>query len=136
MEISQDAPTMTTGNGKGKVRLLTRQALDGRTRACRAFDQIAGSIAADLGGEAALSTVQRHLIEAFAGCTIALQAINARILDGKPVDISEQANAASVLVRLASRLGVARVARDVTPSLADIAAEIEADKHHSAEDVP
>jgi hypothetical protein len=114
-EIPRDAPTMRAGNGRGKIRLLTRQSLDGRTKARKQFDAIAEGIAADLGGEDRLSTVQRHLAEAFAGCCIVLQSINARMLLGEPVDIADQSSAASTLVRIASRLG-SRVARDITPS--------------------
>jgi hypothetical protein len=113
-QISRDAAPMRTGNGRGKVRLLTRQSLDGRTKARKQFDTIAGGIAADLGGEDRLSTVQRHLVEAFAGCAVVLQAINARILLGEEVDITDQASAASTLVRLAQRIGINRVPRDVT----------------------
>jgi hypothetical protein len=105
---------MRAGNGRGKIRLLTRQSLDGRTKARKQFDAIAQGIASDL-GEKDLSTVQRHLIEAFAGCAIVLQAINARILLGEPVDIADQSSAASTLVRLAARIGVDRVPRDITP---------------------
>jgi hypothetical protein len=42
---------IVAGNGRGKVRLLTRDALDNRTRAARQFDAIAEGIAQDLGGE-------------------------------------------------------------------------------------
>jgi hypothetical protein len=132
-EIPRDAPTMRAGNGRGKVRLLTRQSLDGRTRARKQFDAIAEGIAADLGGEDRLSTVQRHLVEAFAGCCIVLQTLNARILLGEPVDIADQSSAASTLVRIASRIGVDRAPKDITPSLADIAREIEAEKAISTE---
>jgi hypothetical protein len=122
-EISSDSLTMRAGNGRGKVRLLTRQSLDGRTRARKSFDAIAEGIAADLGGSEELSTVQRHLIEAFAGCAIVLQALNARILLGQPVDIADQASAASTLVRLAARIGVERQAKDITPTLGDLIRE-------------
>lgn len=116
-EISRDAPAMRAGNGRGKIRLLSRSDLDGRTRARRTFDAIAEGIAADLGGLDQLSTVQRHLVEAFAGCAVVLQSINARILKGEPVDLSDQSTAASSLVRIASRIGVARVPRDITDPL-------------------
>jgi hypothetical protein len=126
VEIPRDTLKMRSGNGRGKVRLLTRSSLDGRTRARKQFDAIAEGIAVDLGGSGQLSTVQRHLVEAFAGCAIVLQAINARILLGEPVDIADQASAASVLVRLATRIGLERKLPDVTPSLAQIQAEHEA----------
>lgn len=125
VEIAPDAPAMRAGNGRGKIRLLTRSSLDGRTKARKQFDAIAEGVATDLGGSARLSTVQRHLVEAFAGCAIVLQAINARILLGEEVDIADQSSAASTLVRLAQRIGIERVALDVTPSLPDIMREPE-----------
>ena len=106
---------MRAGNGRGKVRLLTRQSLDGRTKARKQFDAIADGIARDLGGSDQLSTVQRHLVEAFAGCAVVLQSLNARLLLGEPVDIADQSSAASTLVRIAQRIGIARVPSDVTP---------------------
>jgi hypothetical protein len=117
-EIPLDGRTMRAGNGRGKVRLLTRQDLDGRTKARKQFDAIAEGIAQDPGGVDRLSTVTRHLIEAFAGSAIVLQAINARILLGEPVNIADQSSAASTLVRLAMRIGTDRVAREI-PSLAE-----------------
>jgi hypothetical protein len=109
--------TIASGNGRGKARLLTRSALDGRTRARRQFDAIAEGIASDLGGSDRLSTVQRHLVEAFAGAAIHVSDINARLLLGQPVDIIEHSQAISVLVRVASRIGIKRIPRTVEPSL-------------------
>jgi hypothetical protein len=114
---------MRAGNGRGKIRLLTRAQLDGRTKARKQFDAIAEGIGADLGGSDRLSTVQRHLIEAFCGCAIVQQSINARILLGQPVDITEASSMASTLVRLASRIGLERKPHDVTPSLSDLLRE-------------
>ena len=45
----------SVGNGKGKIKLLSRQSLDGRTRARKQFDAIAAGIAV-LGGEADATT--------------------------------------------------------------------------------
>jgi hypothetical protein len=98
----------------GKLRLLARERLDGRTRVRRQFDAIASGIAKDLGGEAALSTVQKHLVEAFAGCAVTLNDINARAMLGQPIDIMAYSTAVSTLVRVAAKLGVTRQARDVT----------------------
>ena len=117
---------MATGNGRGKVRLLTRQSLDGRTKARKRFDAVVEGIASDLGGEAQLTTVQRHLVEAFAGCAVVVHDINARLLLGQPIDIGEATQAVSSLVRLASRIGVGRHMRDVT-SLTDHIAKLEAE---------
>jgi hypothetical protein len=110
-----DETAIASGNGQGKVRLLTRSNLDGRTKASKQFDAIAAGIAADLGGEDHLSTVQRHLVEAFAGAAIHVHDLNARLLLGEPIDIVAHSQAISTMVRIASRIGTQRVARDVSP---------------------
>jgi hypothetical protein len=58
-ENAADSGRVARRNGSGKVRLLTRDALDGRTRARKIFDAIAQCIAAE-----------RHLVEAFAGVAV------------------------------------------------------------------
>jgi hypothetical protein len=113
-------PAITTStNGKvrkvGKVRMLTREHLDGRSKARKQFDAIATGISRDLGHD--LSTVQKHLVEAFAGCAIQVNALNAKLLLGLDVDVVEHSQVISTLVRVASRLGMRRVPRDVTPSV-------------------
>jgi hypothetical protein len=115
--LPPDAPAISAGNGRGKVRLLTRGQLDGRTRARKQFDAIATGIAADLGGEDRLTTVQRALIEAFAGTALAVNALNMAMLLGKSIDIGELSQAASTLTRLSSRIGIGRVPRDITDPL-------------------
>jgi hypothetical protein len=116
-------PAMATGNGHGKVRLLTRSDLDGRTRARKAFDRIAAGIAADLGGKDQLTTIQALLIEAVAGTSLTLNDLNTRALRGETIDLPSYAQAVSTLVRVASRLGTGRVPKDVTPSLGSILRE-------------
>jgi hypothetical protein len=121
VELAGNTLSMSSGNGRGKIRLLTRDVLDGRTQACRQFDTIARGIAQDLGGEGELSTVQKHLVEAFAGVALQVNDCNARLLLGERVDIVEHSQACATLVRIASRLGIKRVARDISiiPPTAD-----------------
>jgi hypothetical protein len=111
-------PSLASGNGRGKVKLLTREALDGRTRACKQYDAIVANITADLGGDP--STIQIFLIEAFAGSAMSVRDLNARLRLGEQVDIAQQAQAVTTLVRVASRLPNGRIARDITPTLNDI----------------
>ena len=127
--MPDDGSILRAGNGKGKVRLLTRKHLDGRTKARRQFDAIVEGIVGDLGGVDQMSTVQKHLVEAFAGSALTVQDMNARMLLGASVDLLAHSASISTLVRLAARIGVGRVPRDVTPpTLADIANEIEAER--------
>jgi hypothetical protein len=114
--------TKRSGRGHGvptKPTLLTREALDGRTRARKIFDRIATGIATDLGGEDQLSTVQRHLVEAFAGAAVHVEFLNTRLLLGEKVEILEHSQAISSMVRIASRIGVNRIPRNVTPTVAE-----------------
>jgi hypothetical protein len=117
-EKPADSPRFRNGRRRHratKLAPLTRNALDGRSNAIKQFDAIASSIVADLGGEDQLTTVQRHLIEAFAGASITVDNLNARLLLGEKLDILEYSTAISTMVRVASRIGLHRVATDITP---------------------
>jgi hypothetical protein len=96
-----------------RPQLLTRAALDGRTNAARFFDRLVADIEADLGGADQLSTIERSLIEGFAGAAVTLQHLNTKLALGQPIDLSEHAQAVSGMVRVASRLGLERRARSV-----------------------
>jgi hypothetical protein len=99
----------------GKFRLINREIIDGRTKARRRFDAIASSIAADLGGEDRLSTIEKHLVEAFSGVALAVNDINARLMLGEEFDVVDLSQAVSTMVRVASRIGIRRVVRDIPP---------------------
>jgi hypothetical protein len=104
---------------------LNRADLDGRTNAAKVFDRIASSIASDLGGETALSTIQRYLIEAYAGAAVTMCDLNARRAMGEDIDIGKLSQAVSAMVRVASRLGIERQSREVVMSPLDYAASFE-----------
>lgn len=104
----------SNGKYRGKTKLITREQLDRRTRAAQVFDAIASAIAVELGGEGELSTVQKHLVEAFAGCAVHVGDINARLVLGEDVDVVEHSQAISTMVRVASRIGLnKRVAKPI-----------------------
>ena len=123
IESDGDTTTMdarsATGPSHKKFKLLTRESLDGRTSAARKFDAVAHAIAEDLGGEGKLSAIEKHLVEAFAGVSVHLADLHTRLLLGEPINIMEHSTAVSTMVRIAQRVGVRRIARDVTPSVKD-----------------
>ena len=86
-----------------RQRLLTRNQLDGRTSAAKLFDRLVAAIEVDLGGHDQLSTIERALVEAFAGAAVTLHHLNTRLALG----------AVSAMVRVASRLGLQRRQKDV-----------------------
>jgi hypothetical protein len=95
--------------------LITRDRLDGRRNAVATFDKHARDIQNDLGGYEALSAIQLALVEAFVGESLVMQTMNAKIMLGEEVDLGLHALVAGAMCRLATRLGVKRQARDVTP---------------------
>jgi hypothetical protein len=101
--------------GRPKPQLLTRDQLDGRTNAAKLFDRLVTDIEADLGGHEQLSTIERALIEAFAGASVTLSHLNTQLALGQQIDLSQHAAAVGAMVRVASRLGLRRRAHDVTP---------------------
>jgi hypothetical protein len=126
LELPADPPAMALPSGgereKRKRRrkpqhpqLLVRAQLDGRTSAAKLFDRLVLDVENDLGGPAQLSTIEHALVEGFCGAAVMLQSLNARIAAGEQIDAGAHALAISALVRVASRLGLARRARDVTP---------------------
>ncbi|MBV8108205.1 MAG: hypothetical protein JOZ35_11600 [Hyphomicrobiales bacterium] len=52
-------------------------------------------------------------LRGFAGAAVILQHLNTQLVLGQPIDLSQHAQAVSAMVRVASRLGLQRRARDV-----------------------
>lgn len=100
--------------GPARPKLLTRDQIDGRTVSARQFDQLVIAIEADLGGADQLTAIERSLVEGFVGATIVLKNLNARMCLGQEIDITDLSHSISSMVRVASRLGEQRRARDVT----------------------
>ncbi len=116
-------------NGHRKLPQITRESLDGRTR----IRSIVDGISADLGGADRLSTIQRSLIDAYAGVCCVLTDINARALQGDPVDLLQYSTAVSTLTRVAAKLGTKRQPRDITPpGVADYLQHREREKEKAA----
>lgn len=99
---------------QGKVRLLQRDRLDQRTAAFKEFERLEAAILNDLGGRDALSEIELCLVEGFCGASVMLKNINARMTLGHAIEVTDLAQTISSMVRVASRLGEQRRARDVT----------------------
>jgi hypothetical protein len=101
---------------RGKGRLINRASLDGRTAVAQAFDSLVASIHTDLGGRDQISSIEATLVESFAGATVVLDHINAKILTGAEIDsalVAMHAAAISAQVRCAAKLGTMRRAKPV-----------------------
>jgi hypothetical protein len=100
-----------------RPKLLNIKGLDRRTAARKAFDALVAEIEHDLGGREQLSAIEKSLIQAYAGSAILLDDLNARVVLGQEIDVGTYAQVTSALVRIASRLGLQRRQRDVTPTV-------------------
>jgi hypothetical protein len=100
----------------------------------RRFHDLVLGHASDAGGFDILSEAQLSLIKRCAAIECELERLDARLSAGQDVDLDSYGRAASHLRRLFETIGVERKQRDVTPTLSEIAREIEAEKH-STEDV-
>ena len=89
----------------------------------RRFRDVLEQIVVDLSGPDGLSEGQRQLARRAATIAIACERLEGEAAAGNGIDISEYSLLTSTLVRVVSRLGINRVPRDVTPSLADIMRE-------------
>jgi hypothetical protein len=69
-----------------------------------------------------LTRIEDELIKAFCGSATRLEYLNHQVLlgDVSEVPIADFSNLASTMLRIGSRLGFHRRAKDVTPSLAEI----------------
>jgi EAL domain-containing protein (putative c-di-GMP-specific phosphodiesterase class I) len=65
------------------------------------------------------------LVRRFAAISVLAEQAEAKLARGETIDISEHALLCSTLTRLAQRIGIDRVARDITtPSLSEYLAEL------------
>jgi len=105
---------------RARTQLLSRAQLDGRSNIAKMFDRMVTDVENDLGGQSELSTIERQLVEAFVGSALIVHHLNARLLtldDGGDIDLAAHAAAGSLLVKIATRLGLKRRQRELMPTL-------------------
>jgi hypothetical protein len=95
-------------------------ALDGRSSAARRFRDLVGAYIADMGGLDMCSEVKLGLLRRLAACTVRAEMLEARMMSGEDVSVSELCSLASTAVRLSSRLGLERVPKDAGPTFSDL----------------
>ncbi len=118
-----DAPAKRRNKKRIRPQLLIRSDLDNRTNAARFFDQLVIAVENDLGGRDNLSAIERALIEAFVGAAVTLNDLNSKLLLGQTIDISQHTQTVSAMVRVASRLGLQRRAKEIPSLYERLAAE-------------
>lgn len=92
---------------------------DGRMGFARRYKQIVNTIVADSGGIEQCSEVKLQQIRRFAAASCLAEQLEARAAAGEKISIAEHAALSSETVRLSNKIGVSRIARDITPTLTD-----------------
>src|SRR5450759_1345103 len=101
---------------------------DGRGPWARRWRDLKFLYADDLGGESALSEFQLGLVGTAATMRCELERLEGRLSLGEAVDNERYGRIAGHYRRIVETLGIERRARDVTPTISDIANEIAASK--------
>jgi hypothetical protein len=116
----------------GKARLLTLGDLDGRTASAKRARALANDMENDLGGADTLSAAQRVLVRRAAAAVAVAEHLEALWISGHAIDVSALTTLTNTISRVCGQLGLQRVAKDVTPSIRDVIAEIAAEKAKAA----
>jgi hypothetical protein len=115
---AQRAPSARARLTNG-TRGMVLPGIDQRSAIARRYRDVMCAIIADLGGESHLSETRLQLVRRFSALVVQAEAMEAALVDGKPFDSSAHAHISSTLVRLAERVGLRRVPKNVTPTLTD-----------------
>ena len=105
---------------------------DGRGPWARRWRDLQVLYADDLGGEGSLSEFQLGLVGTAATLRCELERLEGQLSLGEPIDTDQYGRIAGHYRRVVETLGIERRTRDVTPTLSDIAAEIEREREEAA----
>jgi hypothetical protein len=114
--LAERKPTARSRVSNGKDLL---PGIDGRSPTARRYRDIVAAVVADQGGEGRVSEAKLSLIRRFSAACVLAEAMEAKLVNGEPIDIAEHSLLASTLVRIAQRIGINRIPKNVTPSIAD-----------------
>ena len=94
--------------------------IKGTSSGARRFRDLVNAFISDSGGLDQCSEIRLSLLRRLASIVVQSELLEARMVNGEPVDIGLLCELASTAVRLSTRVGVERVPRQVGPSLADV----------------
>jgi hypothetical protein len=110
-------------NARSKVTngaLILAGLVDGRTQVARRYTDLVAAVCVDQGGADRMSEAKLQLARRFAALSVQAEQMETQLANGAAIDVQEYATLTSTMVRVISRLGIERLARDVGPSLGDI----------------
>lgn len=90
--------------------------IDGRTLLARRYRDITHALVIDQGGTEQISEVRLQLVRRFSAAACLAEQMEAKLAAGEDIDIQQHALLSSTMVRVANKIGIDRVPRDVTPT--------------------
>jgi hypothetical protein len=116
---------------------LLHGVTDKRSFAYKRFREITDQILVDQGGVENCSESRLQLVRRFAAAAVIAEQLETRLANGEEIDVQQHSTLSSTLVRLSNKIGINRIARDITPKLADYLSnkqEIDGEVERDAED--
>lgn len=110
-------PSKSTRSRVTNGSALFASGVDGRTQEARRFRDILGEIVSDMGGASGLSEGQKQLARRAAMLSVQCEGLEAKAVAGEAIDPEVFGKLTDRLGRAFARIGLKRVARDVTPDL-------------------
>lgn len=121
---------VTTPQGRSGVTNGSKVLLGGcmRKRTAKRFRDILSAIVADLGGIDVLTEGKRQLARRAALMSVTCEELETVALSqGEPIDLDQYGMLTDRIGRAFARLGLKRVSRDITPSIAQVSASFGSD---------
>jgi hypothetical protein len=109
--------------------LLTLNSLDHRTLAAKQVRDTIGAIESDLGGPDNITVAKRQIVESAAITSAMVADMGSRWIAGEEIDLALFTTLCNSHRRLLESVGLEFKAKDITPSIDQIAQEIEASKN-------
>ena len=110
-------PANTGRSGRRGVSIPGFGNVDGRSKEAWAFRDLVEEIASDCGGLDQMSRAQLEHARRAAGLGVMAANVEAELVQGGEADIDKLVTLANAQLRILSRLGIERKARNATPSL-------------------
>jgi hypothetical protein len=104
-------------NGKD---LFRPEVTDLRSATYRRYRDLVDMLVVDQGGIDLCSESRKQLIRRFAACCVLSEQMEARLVADEEISVPEHALLVSSLVRLANKLGINRVAKNIGPTLGEL----------------
>jgi hypothetical protein len=98
--------------------------VDGRSLTYKRYRELVSAIAIDQGGAENLSAARAQLIRRYAAASVLAEQMEIRLAAGEEIDVERFSLLCSTLVRVAARIGINRIPRNLTPTVADYVSHI------------